>query len=157
MKRLKKRIDTAFILYQQPLHTPLIKLVSLSGLYIPSQNTNSSLNSGNSNQDDLIDLSGETHPIPVLRSESGSFYPQNASPISSTDVSFYQLALYVDGDCRIESCVSFPQPAEDEMVVLESCLRDLHANVSRQLWIRQGVVKAVRNGLQGMLGGNGGS
>jgi hypothetical protein len=43
------------------------------------------------------------------------------------------------------------------MIVLGRCLRDLHAKVSRQLWIRQGVIKAVRNGFEAVSvpGGSG--
>jgi hypothetical protein len=68
------------------------------------------------------------------------------------------MALYVDGACRAESCISFPKTGENEVVVLGRCLKDLHAKVSRQLWIRQGVVRAVRLGfgLDAVAGENGG-
>jgi hypothetical protein len=142
----------------------LIKLVTLSGISVQSTTSPSNL-------EDPINLTGETQPIPVYRSGSGDYRPIPTaqdlnSPKSSppTEANFYQLALYVDNVCRVESCLAFPQGGENEIVVLGRCLRDLHAKVARQLWIRQGVVRAVQNGFRsggvgfvsGSVGGYGG-
>lgn len=53
----------------------------------------------------------------------------------------------------MESCHAYVELGENEMSVWGRCLRDLHAKVARQLWIKSGVVRAIRSGMKQFGGG----
>ncbi|QDS75310.1 hypothetical protein FKW77_001508 [Venturia effusa] len=169
-------IDSAFILYQhQPNHSPVIKLVSLSGIELISApltmpNTNSISSPAPRTRNEPIDLTsdpdhGMEHPTTSYRSRSGSFYAQPQPNLdqqnqpypteqASTEVSYLQLSLVVDGNVRLESCHAYTRVGENDIGVLGRCMRDLHARVARQLWLKLGVEQAVRSGIREVGGGN---
>ncbi|KAE9992224.1 hypothetical protein EG327_009722 [Venturia inaequalis] len=129
-------IDTAAVTYQEAHREPVVKLVSLSGidvLPIPSTRT------------DPIDLTMSNGK--QYRQGSSHLHPDQAF---TREVPFFQIVLFVDGKAKLESCRSYHGPADNEVSGSFKCLRDMHERVSRSLWLKLGVEKAVGSGLQHM-------